>query len=78
MNKTLITDAMAVMLREECGLPDVERVTEYEQYEASGGACDTCRWTEIRVRIDYVDDRGRRDSYDYRGDMAALIRALTR
>lgn len=74
---TGVNEAMAEMLREHCGIPDDERVAGFEQFEARGGMCDTCRWTEIRVGIDYISADGTEDRYEYHGDMADLIRTLT-
>ncbi len=68
---------MALMLTGECGVDDVAKVTGYQQYDHEGGACSTCHYTEIRVRIDYTTTAGDTDSYDFHGDMATLIRALT-
>ena len=69
--------ALAAMLRDHCGLPLVASVTGFERYEATGGKCSTCRWTEVRVRVDYVTTDGDEDAYEYVGDMAALVRTLT-
>lgn len=68
-------EAMARLLA-SCGFIDVT-VTGFEQYEATGGNCETCRWSEIRVGIDFVTAAGDTDRFDYHGDMAKLIRVLT-
>lgn len=78
---TMIEDeiraAMLVMLQTHCGIPEAVEVTGFNQFEATGGACPTCYWSEIRVAIAYTDTNGNNDTYEYHGDMAALIRTLT-
>lgn len=73
---TGINAALTVFLRDFCGVNDVREVTGFEQYKARGGNCSTCAWSEIRVRIDYAATGDGEDSYEYRGDMGALMRAL--
>lgn len=68
-------EAMAQMLRKRG--EDVTEVTGFEQYTYIGGYCDTCGYTELRVKITYTTRAGATEEYDFYGDLGELIRALT-
>lgn len=74
--KAEMRDALLAMLRDTCGIPEATEVTEFHQVLATGGACSTCRWEEVRVLIHYDSDDGG-GQYEWHGDMGALIRRLT-
>lgn len=71
-------EAMAKFLREQRRVVDVVEVTDFDEYTyQGGGGCETCSYSEVRVRIIYTTAAGATDNYDYIGDLGALIRSLT-
>lgn len=69
-------EAMAEMLK---GYNlDVVKVTGFEEYEYSGGYCETCYYDSVNVRVFYEDSAGGTQKYNYYGDFAELITDLTR
>jgi len=73
--KMRMYESLADMLREEYNLDAVE-VTEFEDYTAYEGFCETCYFEEARCKITYVDSQDETREYSISGSFADLIRSL--
>lgn len=55
---------------------DVDEVLDWEEDTYTDGYCETCRYTQVVVDIDYYSTQGIRLTYQHKGNFADLIREL--
>jgi hypothetical protein len=68
--------AVAAWLRDYAEIDDVVGVTSVEQDSKTFGVCDTCSYTEVTVNVGYITTEGAGKTYEYRGDLASMVRQL--
>jgi C4-type Zn-finger protein len=71
-------EALAEYIRDNAyGSRDVAKVTSFEEETIESGYCETCYYESTEVWVYYEDSDGKAKKYEYYGNMAEFIRALT-